>query len=143
MEGNHHDYNKRKLPKNYVQKKNRILIKIAICLLCIFLIVKWTEFVSSQYGNNTPTSAIKTSVKDEGIKGFYHYVKVFKSLFLEVEEVDNKECQYILDDPDFNKETQKVYQITKNVPGTVSGYWIVTEINTENQKQYLAKYYGY
>ena len=124
------------------RKRNRILIKIALCFLCVFLVIKWTAFVSSQYGNDTPTSAIKTLVKDNYIEGYY-YLDVFKSLFLEVEEVDNNKCQYILDESGFDKETQKVYQITKNVPSTSSGYWIVTEITIENQKQYLAKYYGY
>lgn len=132
------------LKENYqkvvTKRRNRILIKIALCFLCVFVIVKWTAFVSSQYGNDTPTSAIKTMVKENDIE---YYASVFKSLFLEVEEVDDNECQYILDESDFDKETQKVYQITKNVPHTASGYWIVTEITINDQKQYIAEYYGY
>lgn len=126
-----------------LKKRNRILCRITISIVVMLLFVSWTTFVAKQYGNHTPIAAIKTQVKDGSFDKEYFTFDFIDSLFLEIEEVDDKTSHFILQDKQLDPNTHTVYCITKNIPHDSSGSWIVEEVKEEYQTYYIAKYYGF
>lgn len=118
-----------------------ILIWATVGCVLLFGYLKSGRFIISQVNNDTPVASIRTEVlKNWGDSG-HIYECLYKSFVLDASEVTPEEAQTWYDNG-YDKNTQKIYRVTKNCPNMFAGYWIVTEIYHSGDSYFTARYGG-
>lgn len=124
-------------------KGARVFICVILVGIFIFANIRSNRFILSQFNNDTPENAIRCEVLRHWGESGHIYECLYKSFVMEVTEVKGELADMWYIEDRFDRRTQKVYQITKNAPYMLAGYWIVSEIYHNGYTYYVAQYGGY